>query len=315
MEQNENKTMKKTINRTGWMLFTYYAVFFVTVLIVTIFQMAILMVSNPRATEQQMFDMISASGTSSIFGLLLGFIVIFLFRGKQLFSYDMVHENKPLPQKVFFRLLCIFLGSQLLFSIINVFLENIFNLFGYTLQMQIASATGSSNTVSMFLYAAIGAPIFEEVVFRGAVLRSLEKFGKPFAMIVSSVLFGIYHGNLPQGIFAFCVGMVLSYTAIEYSFKWAVALHMINNLVMGNVLSMVLSPFSLEVQTLVTLGILVFFFVMAIYYLWRYRSEIREFFKTQPAEPKSYRLVLTSVGMILFTLVNLYMMISTITPL
>lgn len=313
--KQDNKEMKKEINRTGWMVFTYYAVFFATVMIFTIFQMAFSMVLNPRISEGELMQTVISSGTSSIFGLLFGFVIIVLFRHKQLFSYDLVHEDKPLPQKVFLRLLCVFLGSQLLFSIINVALESVFNLFGYTIQMQVEAATASSTTVSMFLYASIGAPIFEEVVFRGAVLRSLEKFGKPFAMIVSSALFGIYHGNLPQGIFAFFVGMVLSYVAIEYSFKWAVALHMINNLVMGEVLTMVLSPFSEAFQTVVVLCILLFFFVMACYFLLKYRKKIREFFKTQPAEPNAYRLVFTSVGVILFTLVNLYSMIETIAPL
>jgi membrane protease YdiL (CAAX protease family) len=44
------------------------------------------------------------------------------------------------------------------------------------------------------LFVAVGAPIVEELFFRGLVLRSLERrFGSTWAVALSSVLFGLAH--------------------------------------------------------------------------------------------------------------------------
>jgi hypothetical protein len=73
-------------------------------------------------------------------------------------------------------------------------------------------------------------PCVEEAVFRGAVLRQLLPHGQNFAIVFSALLFGCYHLNLEQGIYAFILGLVLGYTASRFSLKWSLALHMTNNL-------------------------------------------------------------------------------------
>jgi len=55
------------------------------------------------------------------------------------------------------------------------------------------------------------------------------------------VLFGLFHGNLVQSPYAFVVGLVLGYTAVEYSITWAMVLHMLNNLILGDSLLRVFS--------------------------------------------------------------------------
>lgn len=62
-------------------------------------------------------------------------------------------------------------------------------------------------------------PLVEETVFRGLILHYLKKGGARFwaANLIQAVLFGIYHGNLVQGIYAFCIGVLLGYLAERYS--------------------------------------------------------------------------------------------------
>lgn len=66
-------------------------------------------------------------------------------------------------------------------------------------------------------YIVIGmvAPVAEEIVFRGAILRSLLKiFDKRMhwvAIFVSALLFGIVHGNLAQGLNATIIGLLLGW--------------------------------------------------------------------------------------------------------
>lgn len=66
-------------------------------------------------------------------------------------------------------------------------------------------------------YLAVGvlAPVAEEMVFRGAILRRLlEVMGKSskwFAIIISALLFGALHANGPQFIHAALIGVLLGW--------------------------------------------------------------------------------------------------------
>ncbi len=61
------------------------------------------------------------------------------------------------------------------------------------------------------LYGLI-SPITEEIVFRGLVFNRMRRyFPHMAAVIVSGVLFGIYHGNLVQGLYGGCMGILMAY--------------------------------------------------------------------------------------------------------
>ena len=78
-----------------------------------------------------------------------------------------------------------------------------------------------------FLFMCIVTPICEETVFRGCVGNNFKKHGVKFAMIMSSLLFAIYHLNFLQLVSAFLMGMVLFYIAMNYSIKWSILFHFI----------------------------------------------------------------------------------------
>ena len=57
------------------------------------------------------------------------------------------------------------------------------------------------------------SPVAEEIVFRGLVFNRMRRYcPTAAAIIVSAVLFGVYHGNLVQGLYGGCMGILLSYT-------------------------------------------------------------------------------------------------------
>lgn len=69
-----------------------------------------------------------------------------------------------------------------------------------------------SPTVLSLLYTAAVAPLAEELLFRGLTLRILEE-AFPFwaANLLQALYFGLIHGNLVQGGYAFGAGMLLGY--------------------------------------------------------------------------------------------------------
>ena len=85
-------------------------------------------------------------------------------------------------------------------------------------------------------YVVIGilAPLAEEVVFRGAILRKLLAMmptGRHWvAIAISALIFGIVHFNLPQGIHAFLIGLLLGWMYYRTrSIIPGIVFHWINN--------------------------------------------------------------------------------------
>ena len=80
------------------------------------------------------------------------------------------------------------------------------------------------------LYVCIGAPLTEEFLCRGVLLKSMSKYGVPFAVFATSLIFGLIHGNLYQTPFAILVGVVLGYVAVRSGSIWpGVIIHFIVN--------------------------------------------------------------------------------------
>ena len=77
----------------------------------------------------------------------------------------------------------------------------------------------------------IFAPIFEEWLCRGMVLRGLmQKVHPAWAMIISSVFFAFIHLNPWQAIPAFVLGMLFAYVYyMTGSLKLTMLMHAVNN--------------------------------------------------------------------------------------
>ena len=66
-----------------------------------------------------------------------------------------------------------------------------------------AENIAGGNAFGTFMIAVIAAPVVEEILFRGIVLRSMRKFTPAWAAIlISSVLFGAYHLNIVQAAYS-----------------------------------------------------------------------------------------------------------------
>lgn len=74
----------------------------------------------------------------------------------------------------------------------------------------VSLAQGSRSIWETVLFSCLLIPIIEEIVFRGFIFnRSRVKLGFIAAALLSSVLFGAYHMNLVQFVYAFLMGLVM----------------------------------------------------------------------------------------------------------
>lgn len=75
--------------------------------------------------------------------------------------------------------------------------------------------------IAMYLLQLAVVPaLVEEYALRGVVMMPARKFGNWFAVLVSSALFGMMHGNLVQAPFAFIVGIGIGYFVIVTGSMW-----------------------------------------------------------------------------------------------
>lgn len=88
-------------------------------------------------------------------------------------------------------------------------------------------------TVATFVATVIMAPIGEELLCRGIIFRIAGKVSKRFwvANCIQALAFGVIHGNLVQGTYAFFIGLVLGYIYGKYRNIWVcMLLHGVVNL-------------------------------------------------------------------------------------
>jgi membrane protease YdiL (CAAX protease family) len=70
----------------------------------------------------------------------------------------------------------------------------------------------ASGSFAMVVYVCILAPVLEEMLFRGIILRSfLQQYSKWAAIVGSATLFGVAHMNLYQYVTALIIGLVLGW--------------------------------------------------------------------------------------------------------
>ncbi len=329
MEQTQIITTKKSVrkdgSRAGWYILWYAVISLIVSMIwmigETIVRTAIRTQGITNTAEQDKIldevlnEIIELSGTYLIVGVLVALAFLFLFFRKSGIAKTMFRSEQKMTPARFAGLACVFFGGQLVFQGAYMLMEGGLNLIGFTAESSMEMATAGSQTVSMFLYVGIIGPIVEELVYRGFAMRCLEKHGKVLAVIVSSIMFGVMHGNLPQAVFAFFVGLVLGYVAIEYSIIWSIVLHILNNMVLGDLMNMALAGCSEQVQNIVGYSVLGIFFLIALIIVIRKRAEIAAWVRENMWEKPHMRWVMTTVGMILFIVLHLLLGVSMIEKL
>ncbi len=83
----------------------------------------------------------------------------------------------------------------------------------------------------LILYSVVIAPVGEELIFRGLTMR-YARIALPFwlANIWQALLFGLYHGNFLQGLYAFVIGLFLGFVAHRgRGIRYSIPVHIVFN--------------------------------------------------------------------------------------
>lgn len=201
--------------------FAFIAVNYIIQSIVAVIIVAIVTAQNPNlsttATEDKVYDILMDNMSLLYFVISLVFILAFiLIQRKTKFSKIVNLEfKKPATPSVVL--------SLLLGSFIGVVANTGVSLISKWLPPKWIEANQESvevftdgNEFIMLLAVVICAPIIEEIIFRGFIYNGIKKIfyiisnsdskktriqAVVVSAIISSALFGIYHGNILQAIY------------------------------------------------------------------------------------------------------------------
>lgn len=95
-------------------------------------------------------------------------------------------------------------------------------------QETMSQMTDGKSLIFLIICMGVIAPLAEEIVFRWLIYLRLRDYIRPgIAIVVSGVFFGIYHGNLVQGVYASILGILFAYFLELTGSLWtSVLLHM-----------------------------------------------------------------------------------------
>ena len=164
--------------------------------------------------------------------------------------------------------------------------------------------------LSLPAYSVLLAPISEEILFRGFVLRSLRPYGKRFAIFGSAFLFAMFHGNLMQAPYAFLAGLVLGYCAAEYSVVWSTALHVFNNLVLADLMARLMGLMPATAGDIFSSLVFIGFAIAAVVILIRKRREIRAYRQGEWMDRRCLKCFFLNSGVLILTVMMALSMLS-----
>jgi len=113
----------------------------------------------------------------------------------------------------------------------NLVVVTILSYFGKMSIQTIPTASNGVELIIFFFVVAISPGICEEVFFRGMVLSAYEKqFDAKWGIILTALLFGLFHFNLQNLMGPIVLGIVFGYLVIITDSIWAsVIAHTVNN--------------------------------------------------------------------------------------
>lgn len=138
-------------------------------------------------------------------------------------------------------------------------------LKGAPVRNTIPEIVGDSNIWITCIYTVLLAPIFEELLFRKMLCDRVVKYGQGAAIILSGLMFGLFHGNFNQFFYAAFLGGFFAFIYVKTgNIKYTIGLHMLVNS-MGSVISGLfvqnVDPENMSVYSLLIMA----FFALLIY--------------------------------------------------
>ena len=223
VKKQQTKKLRRRSNGLGFFTLGYFALF----QILAVIGMVVFALSGKdyqNSAGEYLLDIFMSAGAVILPAAI--FLAVSDHKLSDGFSKTFVKPGLLVP------LVLMGMGVAMVGNIAADIFDSNLSIFGLKNQVSM-TADYHLNTLEIILYSVAVSivPAFaEEFGFRGVLMGSLRKYGNGFAIVTSSIMFGLMHGNSTQMIFAFLVGLMFAYIdVITDSILPSVILHFLNN--------------------------------------------------------------------------------------
>ena len=289
---SQKQEVKESIKQIFKQLLVYLGIFMGIVIGFSIVAEVLRILPLDFVTEELVRNITDAG---NIFGSAIA-ILVFYKKQKIAFLPTVKTHRQTLSLKQVAIIIILLLGCQCVFNQVATVFEVALNVIGFSAKKEVELATVGHHSIMYFLYAAFMGPLVDELVMRGGIAYQLQKYGKVLSIMFSAIVFGFFHMNFVQGIFAFLVGIMLAYIAIEYSFGWAVFFHILNNfgfnLILGTFMTSVVGEAQAEMISLTIMAIAA---IASVVLLGMYRKQIIQYVQENRTAKGTYKVAFSSI--------------------
>lgn len=237
LSKDEQHTAKKCFSRVGFSIFTVITVASGLQLALIWLQTKLLL-SSVSADWSEWLYWLMTFAPIYVVAVPLGILIMKKLPAK-------TGEAKKIP-----------FGNLAVCGVISVSMMYIGNLAGTLVTTIIQAAMGmpsvnplmtyamSDSLVLKILFLVILAPLIEEFVFRKQIIDRIRIYGEKQAVLVSALVFALFHGNLSQFFYAFTLGLLFGYVYLRSNkLRYSVGLHMFINFI-GSVIGPAMLEYS-----------------------------------------------------------------------
>lgn len=162
--------------------------------------------------------------------LNIAFIGVFIWYIKSINKHDFI--QKPNKSTLKYALVCIIFGLLsffLLSGAINHF-QWIVEKLGYKQDSSMFTLNSVKDLIVCYISLALIPAVCEELLFRGVIINCLKHKGEIFAVVLSAIMFALFHLSPIQLIYPICWGLLLGIVYLRTkNILFPIIMHFINN--------------------------------------------------------------------------------------
>ncbi|MDR1674397.1 MAG: CPBP family intramembrane metalloprotease [Oscillospiraceae bacterium] len=225
---SERQALRKNYGRVGMLMIWHMALAALLAFIFTNLIAWLLERELPAfRIEGYMADSSINMALSLVIGTVINLFVFFI--GKKITGYktseaffgrnSAEHKNSGILKvpnlKAFDMIKYVFIGG-LVMSVCELLISLMSTAFRFNLPDFDVKGNMKLTAVTV-IYTCIIAPITEELLFRGLFLKTVSAASQRVGIVISALLFALFHGNLGQAIPAFFIGLFLAEITVKHN--------------------------------------------------------------------------------------------------
>ena len=232
-------TTQKAFSKIGWIYTIFSAA--ITVLQLIIVNVVHLVKPEVLTTEIQIL-------ISTVILYVLGMLILPIGFQKAQVPVTVL-QKKHMTIGAFFKALFMSYSLLIITNLIGTLITTMIGILkGSPIINPVEEIALNMDLPFLILFTVIGAPIFEELFFRKFLVDRTAQYGEGVSVVISGLMFGMFHGNLSQFPYAFALGAFFAYIYIRTGkIGYTILMHAVINFVGSIVGSLILKYIDLSV--------------------------------------------------------------------